>query len=104
MSYKKRAREGHEYGKHHKKDANVSERMYAKKEVRDALYEIEAGEEFREKGSSRKLTRVEKLNNLLVRIEAMKERSVRHLWSWLTPSWYDSWAKKVKEKIGRLKK
>lgn len=104
MSYKKRAREGWETGKHHKKIANQSERMFAKEEIRDELNQIESGEEFREKGHSRKKTRFEKLTGLLVRIEAMKERSIGRIWSMLTPHWYDQWAKKVKEKIGRLKK
>jgi hypothetical protein len=104
MSYKKRAREGWETGKHHKKIANQSERMFAKEEIRDELNQMEAGEEFREKGSSRKKTRLEKLTGLLVRIEAMRERSVGRIWTWLTPNWYNQWATKVKEKIGRLKK
>ena len=104
MSYKKRAREGWETGKHHKKIANQSERMFAKEEIRAELNQMEAGEEFREKGSSRKKTRLEKLTGLLVRIEFMRERSVGRIWSWLTPRWYNQWAKEVKEKIRRLKK
>jgi hypothetical protein len=94
MSYKKRAREGWETGKHHKKIANQSERMFAKEEIRNELNQIEAGEEFREKGSSRKKSG----------IQARKERSAAYNWSWLTPSWYDAWMEKVKTKIGRLKK
>lgn len=104
MSYKKRAREGWETGKHHKKIANQSERMFAKEEIRAELNQIEAGEEFREKGSSRKKTRLEKLTGLLARIEVMRERSVKYIWTYLTPRWYDEWEQKVKEKIGRLKK
>jgi L-lactate utilization protein LutB len=104
MSYKKRAREGWETGKHHKKIANQSERMFAKEEIRNELNQIEAGEEFREKGSSRKKSVLERLENLLVGIQARKERSAAYNWSWLTPSWYDAWMEKVKTKIGRLKK
>ena len=104
MSHKKRAKVGHEEGKHYKKISNASERMFAKEEIRDELNQMEAGEEFREKGSSRKKTRLEKLTGLLVRIEFMRERSVGRIWSWLTPRWYNQWAKEVKEKIGRLKK
>ena len=104
MSHKKRAKVRHEEGKHYKKISNASERMFAKEEIRDELNQMEAGEEFREKGSSRKKTRFEKLTSLLTRIELMKDRSIGRICSMLTPRWYDQWAKEVKEKIKGLKK
>lgn len=66
MTYKKRARNGWNTGKCHKKNANSRERTYAKEEIKNELEEVTEGEDFRYRHRrSRKRTWIQRLERML---------------------------------------
>lgn len=81
------------------KSANDSERIYAKKEIRDELDQIEKGDEFREKGSNKKnLSRKEKQER---RVERCRLNVERKKGTWICYL-YESWYRREKEKLDKL--
>jgi len=66
MTYKKRARNGWNTGKHCKRNSNNRERTYAKEEIKNELEEVIEGEDFRYRHRrSRKRTWLQRLERIL---------------------------------------
>lgn len=101
MSYKKRGREGW-IGKKSAKEAEGSERIYAKEEIKQELNKIEAGDSYIEKGKVRKRNEVARLESRLAKAEAGQKTWTQRD-SWLG-KFYRDWVKELKEKLERFKK
>ena len=115
MSYKKRAKAGWCTSKKECKEKIYKERQYEKKEINQALTEIDAGEDFRyphykaSPNPEKKLEgRVKSINNNIIQWERMEEqykrRGIDNYWNSKHLNWLKSWLYKTKKKLNDMQK
>jgi hypothetical protein len=111
MSYKKRARAGWCTSKKECKEKIYKERQYEKKEIKQALTEMDAGEDFRyphykaSPNPEKKLEgRIKSIENNIFCWTRRKESGRYDYWAGDHLNWLKTWLYETKKKLNNMRK